>query len=96
MAKARTSRKRAAVRSAKRSRNNTMWYGVTALVLILGIVLIAVSRGNDDVPPTIFVSGKNDPDSHLHAALGVYDCDHWLSDGSGDGVWAWPFATQSQ
>jgi hypothetical protein len=96
MAKARSPRKRAAVRSAKRSRNNTMWYGVTALVLILGVVLIAVSRGNDEVPPHIFVAGKNDPDAHIHAALGVYDCDHWLSDGSGDGIWAWPFATQRQ
>jgi hypothetical protein len=96
MAKARSPRKRAVVRSAKRSRNNTVWYGITALVLILGIVLIAVSRGSSDDPPHIFVAGKNDPDAHLHAALGVYDCDHWVGDGSGDGVWSWPFATPSQ
>src|SRR5262249_24873387 len=31
--------------------------------------------------------------SHLHAALGVYDCDHWVGDQNGTGVWAWPAAT---
>jgi hypothetical protein len=32
------------------------------------------------------------PDTHWHAALGVYDCDHWLGDSTGTGVWNWPFA----
>jgi peptidylprolyl isomerase len=30
---------------------------------------------------------------HWHAALGVWDCDHWVGDGSGEGVWAWPGVT---
>ena len=33
------------------------------------------------------------PDTHRHAALDVYDCDHWLSDSSGSGIWNWPAAT---
>jgi hypothetical protein len=32
-------------------------------------------------------------DTHWHAALGVYECDHWLGDSSGIGVWQWPNAT---
>jgi hypothetical protein len=32
-------------------------------------------------------------DTHWHAALGVYDCDHWLGDDSGVGIWQWPYAT---
>ncbi len=43
-----------------------------------------------------FVPDPNDPtkkDTHWHAALGVYDCDHWMGDGSGLGIWSWPTAT---
>jgi hypothetical protein len=38
----------------------------------------------------------NDPHnkySHWHAALGVYDCDHWMGDASGPGIWKWPHTT---
>jgi hypothetical protein len=34
-------------------------------------------------------------DSHWHTALGVYDCDHWLGDGTGKGLWLWPAITPS-
>jgi hypothetical protein len=33
------------------------------------------------------------PDTHWHAALGVYECDHWLGDDTGVGIWQWPYAT---
>ena len=33
------------------------------------------------------------PDTHWHAALGVYDCDHWMGDTRGSGIWQWPNAT---
>jgi hypothetical protein len=31
--------------------------------------------------------------SHWHAALGVYDCDHWMGDATGPGIWKWPHTT---
>ncbi len=40
----RAKRKRAAVRSAKRSRHNTWWYSLTAIVVIVGIALIVYAR----------------------------------------------------
>jgi len=90
----RTKRRRAAVRSAKRARNNNWWYGLTAFVVIVGIALIVYARMSapSDVGPFIF--DQNNPtkkDTHWHAALGVYECDHWVGDGvSGDGLWKWP------
>ena len=32
-------------------------------------------------------------DTHWHAALGVYECDHWMGDDTGTGIWQWPNAT---
>ena len=100
MAKAsRSKRKRAAVRSAKRSRNNSWWYALTALVVIAGVSLIVYARATAPtaVGPYVAdnVNAKNphNKDSHWHAALGVYDCDNWLGDGSGEGLWNWPAAT---
>ncbi len=93
----RTKRRRAAVRSAKRSRNNNAWYALTALIVIAGIALVVYSKATTPAAVGPFVANQNDPtdphnkDSHWHAALGVYDCDHWLGDGSaGAGVWQWP------
>lgn len=90
----RTKRRRAAVRSAKRARNNNWWYGLTALIVIAGIALIVYAKAtNSTVGPVINTAGQGSPptpNSHWHAALGVYDCDHWMSDGSGNGVWNWP------
>ena len=43
-----------------------------------------------------FLSDPANPaklDTHWHAALGVYECDHWLGDDTGTGIWQWPFAT---
>jgi hypothetical protein len=90
----RAKRKRAAVRSAKRSRQNTWWYGLTAIVVIAGIALIAYTQATKPtaVGPFLQDSSGTKQDTHWHAALGVYDCDHWMSDGSGNGVWNWPTA----
>jgi hypothetical protein len=92
----RAKRKRAAVRSAKRSRTNTWWYGLTALVVIVGVALIVYARSTAPAPVGPFLADSNNPtkkDAHWHAALGVYDCDHWLGDNTGQGLWQWPFAT---
>ena len=89
----RAKRKRAAVRSAKRSRQNTWWYGLTAIVVIAGISLIVYARATAPAPVGPFITDSNNPtkkDTHWHAALGVYDCDHWLGDSSGSGIWNWP------
>jgi hypothetical protein len=91
-------KRKAAVKSAKRSRNNTWWYGLTAIILIAGVALVVYARANvpADVGPFVADSSKPPTDnvnvnSHWHAALGVYDCDHWVGDGSnGTGVWQWP------
>jgi hypothetical protein len=98
----RTKRTRAVVRSAKRSRQNTWWYSLTALVVIVGIALIVYARESAPSAVGPYIMDQGDPDNprnkdaHWHAALGVYACDRWLSDGSGDGVWTWPAATPSQ
>jgi hypothetical protein len=94
----RAKRKRAAVRSAKRSRHNTWWYALTAIVVILGVSLVVYARATAPTPVGPFLSDPNNPtkkDTHWHAALGVYDCDHWMGDSSGSGIWNWPAATPS-
>jgi hypothetical protein len=93
----RAKRKRAAVRSAKRSRHNTWWYALTAIVVILGVALITYARATAPTPvgPFLQDSTGTKKDTHWHAALGVYDCDHWMGDTPGSGVWVWPAATPS-
>jgi hypothetical protein len=64
--------------------------------VIVGIALIVYARSTAPAPVGPFLSDANNPtkkDTHWHAALGVYDCDHWLGDSTGTGVWNWPFAT---
>jgi len=92
----RAKRKRAAVRSAKRSRTNTWWYGLTAFVVIVGVSLIVYARLTTPAPVGPFIYDANNPtkkNTHWHTALGVYDCDHWMGDSTGQGIWNWPFAT---
>ena len=94
----RAKRKRAAVRSAKRSRHNTWWYGLTAIVVIAGVALVVYARATAPAPVGPFLSDPAHPtkkDTHWHAALGMYDCDHWLGDTPGSGIWNWPAATPS-
>src|SRR6516164_1433330 len=90
-------KRKAAVRSAKRSRNNTWWYGLTAIILIAGVALVVYARANVPADVGPFVADKTKPptdnvnvNSHWHAALGVYNCDQWMGDTPGSGVWNWP------
>jgi len=93
----RAKRKRAAVRSAKRSRHNTWWYGLTAIVVIIGVALVVYARATAPSPVGPFLQNASGTkkDTHWHAALGVYDCDHWMGDTPGSGIWNWPNATSS-
>jgi hypothetical protein len=70
---------------------------LTAIVVIAGIALIAYTQATKPaaVGPFLQNSSGTQKDTHWHAALGVYDCDHWMSDGSKPGVWNWPAATPS-
>jgi hypothetical protein len=70
---------------------------LTALVVIAGVSLIVYTQATKpaDVGPFLQDSSGTKKDTHWHAALGVYDCDHWMSDGSGAGVWNWPITTSS-
>jgi len=89
----RAKRKRAAVRSAKRSRQNSWWYGLTAIVVIAGIAGIVYTQATKPAPVGPFLADPSNPtkkDTHWHAALGVYDCEHWMGDSSGTGIWNWP------
>jgi hypothetical protein len=66
-------RRRAAAVKARRTRSGSpFWYAATGVVIIVGIVAIALSRGgNAQVAP--FPN-----DDHWHAALGVNVCGTWL------------------
>ena len=97
----RAKRKRAAVRSAKRSRHNNWWYILTVFVLIAGVALIVYARMTQPSPVGPYIldqvnqTNPHNKDSHWHAALGVYNCDHWMGDPGSNGVWQWPAATPS-
>jgi hypothetical protein len=60
---------------------------VIGVIVIGGVLLVAMSRHQKS---TI---GPQPGRDHWHAALGVYDCDHWLGDSTGKGIWQWPAAT---
>src|SRR3954454_14165808 len=97
----RTKRRRAAVRSAKRSRQNSWWYALTAIVVVIGIALVVYSKATTKAAVGPYVANQNnqlDPhnrDSHWHAALGVNNCGTWMGDSTGDGLWQWPAATRT-
>jgi hypothetical protein len=66
--------------------------------VIIGVALIVYARTTAPAPVGPFLADANNPtkkDTHWHAALGVYDCDHWLGDSTGQGIWNWPYATPS-
>jgi hypothetical protein len=64
---------------SRRSGGNALWFGLAAVIVIIGAVLIVLSRPDKDVPPLV-----SNPDNaggaadHWHAALGLYDCDSYL------------------
>ena len=94
----RAKRKRAAVRSAKRSRQNSWWYGLTAIVVIAGIAGIVYTQATKPAAVGPFLADPGNPtkkDTHWHADLGVFLCDHWMGDSATPGVWAWPASNAS-
>ena len=89
----RAKRKRAAVRSAKRSRHNTLVVRPDRDRRHRRRRAHRVHPGDRSPPPVgPFLQDSNGTkkDTHWHAALGVYDCDHWMGDSTGSGVWNWP------
>jgi hypothetical protein len=79
---------RTAMAAKSGSANRTTWL-VVGVVLAVGIALTAVFAASNKASAVGPQPGKD----HWHAALGVYYCDQWLGDGSGEGVWQWPAAT---
>jgi hypothetical protein len=72
MGKASRQKRRSSVAAARRSRGNLGWYVATAVVVVLGIVLVVltVADREEDVAP--FANAD-----HWHAALGVNVCGTW-------------------
>jgi hypothetical protein len=72
--KASRTRRRAAAVKARRTRSGSpVWYVATAAVIVVGVVAIALSRGE--------TAGEARPlpnDDHWHSALGVNVCGTWL------------------
>ena len=70
-----------------------------ALIAIVGVSLIIFTTANAPAAVGPYIPNQNNPsdphnaNDHWHAALGVYDCDHWLGDSSGAGIWVWPYVT---
>jgi hypothetical protein len=76
-----------------------------ARAMLPGVVAVTVAAGCGGTPwpaggpmatagPFVFdPANPTKPNTHWHAALGVYDCDHWLGDDTGSGIWQWPYAT---
>lgn len=72
MGKASRTKRRATVRSARKSRGNLGWWALAAVVTVAGLVGIMMSRTtNADAAP---VANKD----HWHAAIGVNVCGEWL------------------
>src|SRR5690349_1875791 len=85
MGKASRNRRRAAAVKARRTRSSSpMWYALTGVIVIVGVLLVALAKGNNANAESPKVG------DHWHAALGVYMCDHW----QGGGNWTWPSFTQ--
>ncbi len=68
-----------------------------AVVLIAGMAMVVYARNNVAAAEGPYVhdasksaTSKENLNSHWHAALGVYDCDKWVGDSSGSGIWNWP------
>jgi hypothetical protein len=72
---------------------------IAGAAIVAGMVL-ALTAGSSSTShaasagPYVFdfhdSSNPHNADSHWHAALGVYDCGHWLGDRTGTGIWLWP------
>jgi hypothetical protein len=72
MGKSSRTKRRASVRSARKSRGNLGWYALAAVVIVAGVVGIIFSRSSSaDTAPLV---NKD----HWHAAIGVNVCGEWL------------------
>jgi hypothetical protein len=60
-----------------------MWYALTGVIVIVGVLLVALAKGGNSNTAHPQVG------DHWHAALGVYMCDHW----QGGSNWQWPAFT---
>jgi hypothetical protein len=85
MAKPRSSkytraRIRARGRRGQRRGGATWFYGAVALVVVVGIVLVVVSRSSTaDVPPQPGNPSTGEAGDHWHAAVAANVCGEWLS-----------------
>ncbi len=86
MSKASRARRRKTVRKARTTRNRA-WYAVIGVIVLVGVALVVDARRSGSAV------GPQPGRDHWHAALGVYDCNHWLGDSSGKGIWVWPATT---
>ena len=73
MARSSRGKRRGSVRAARRGRSSTGWYALSALILVVGIGLILVSRN----PESASGAPKANFD-HWHAAFGVNVCGTFL------------------
>src|SRR5882672_7151130 len=76
---ARKGRTAAAAHKSRKQSDRALTY-VAVGVLILGVILVVVLK------PSKSNAGGLQLGDHWHAALGVYDCDHW----DGGGAWSTP------
>ena len=68
---------------------------VAAIATALVVALAGCGGKPWPVAGPFLMDGNNPsrPDTHWHAARGVYDCGHWMGDATGEGVWDWPVVT---
>jgi hypothetical protein len=63
-----------------------MWYALTGVIVIVGVLLVALAKGGNSN------TARPQVGDHWHAALGVYMCDHWQG-GTNGSNWLWPSFT---
>ena len=70
VAKTARARQRAAVSAARKSKSNRGWWALSAVVVIVGVILIVMSREDPAAP----IANQD----HWHSAFGVNVCGEWL------------------
>jgi hypothetical protein len=72
MARGSRKRRRATLTRARRGRNSFIWYVLAGVIIVVGVVLIVMSRDGEQAP----IANRD----HWHAAFGVNVCGEWLPD----------------
>lgn len=78
--------------------------GVVVAIAVVYVALLSggvyLGSGNDGGgavgPYQLDLGDPTNPqnaNAHWHTPLGVYDCDRWLGDDTGEGLWQWPAVT---